>query len=253
MLLEGKKGVIIGVANKHSIAWAVAQVLHKHGAKLAFNYGMERLERGVRKLSDTLEGSVMFPCDVTNDEEIAAFYKSLGENGFEEFDFIIHSVAFSKTDDLNGPFVEASRDGFAMAQDISAYSLLAMTNAAGSMLKDGGSVVCMTYIGAERVIPNYGVMGVAKASLEASTRYLASNMAERQIRVNALSAGPVNTLAARGITDFKKLLDKCKEMSPMKRNITTEEIGNSTLFLVSDLSTAVTGEVLHVDAGFHIS
>ncbi|MBN1516978.1 enoyl-ACP reductase [Candidatus Sumerlaeota bacterium] len=251
-LLNGKKGVIFGVANSYSIAWAVAQMFHQHGARLAFNFATERLEKNVKKLTESLDGSITLPCDVSDDEAIKRFFEQLDQHGFEELDFLIHSVAYAQREDLGRSFSQTSREGFRVAHDISAYSLTAVVQAAGDRLKKQSSVVTMSYLGAERVVPNYNVMGVAKSALESSVRYLAAELGDRQIRINAISAGPVNTLSARGISEFLDLQKHFAERAPMKRNVTLEEIAGATLFLCSDFSTGISGEVLHVDNGFHI-
>ena len=250
-MLQGKKGVVIGVANKNSIAWAIAKKLHEHGAKIAFNFAGERLEKNVRDLAAELDGSVCFPCDVTDDNEIHRFYHHLRDSGFDELDFIIHSVAFARREELQLPFLNSTREGFHLATDISSYSLQAMVRAAMGQLNDRSSIVTLSYIGSERYIPNYNVMGVAKAALESSVRYMAGELGSREIRVNAISAGPIKTLAARGIKGFTSMLEQVKKAAPLKRNVTVEEVANTALFLVSDLSSGITGERIHVDAGYH--
>ena len=252
-LLEGKTGIIFGVANKRSIAWAIAQSLAREGMRLAFTYQGERLKEGVESLSSTLPGSMLLPCDVTNDSEIDSVFRAVDEK-FGRLDSLVHSVAFAPKEDLEREFLLTSRDGFKLAHDISAYSLVVLTRAAAPlMLKNGGgSVLALTYYGAQKAVEGYNVMGVAKASLEASVRYLAANLGPQNIRVNAISAGPVNTLAARGIKGFTGMLHHHAEKAPLRRNVELEEIGNAGLFLVSNMSSGITGEVMFVDAGYNI-
>jgi len=252
-LLAGKTGIIFGVAHKTSIAWAIAQALSNAGMRLAFTYQGERLEENVRELAETLEGSLILPCDVTKDEEIQAVFAQV-EREFGKLDTLVHSVAFAKKEDLAGAYVDTSRDGFLLAQDISSYSLTALTKAAAPLMEKagGGSVITLTYLGGERVVENYNVMGVAKAALEMSVRYLAADLGAKNIRVNAISAGPIKTLAARGISGFSKILNYMEEHTPMKRNTETAEVADTALFLASYLSRGVTGEVIHVDSGFHV-
>src|SRR6184192_4017865 len=246
-MLDGKTGVIFGVANKRSIAWAIAQALSREGMRLAFTYQGERLKESVEALASTLPGSEILPCDVTNDLEIDNVISHIGED-FGQLDCLVHSVAFAPREDLENEFVKTSREGFKMAQDISAYSLVVLTRAALPLMEKagGGSVIAMTYYGAEKVVEGYNVMGVAKASLEASIRYLAANLGPRNVRVNAISAGPVNTLAARGIRGFTGMLKHHAERAPLRRNVELEEIGNAALFLASPMSSGITGEVLFV-------
>ncbi len=250
-LMKGKRGVIFGVANDKSIAWGTAQKLHEHGAELAFTYLNEALEKRVRPLAEGIGSEIILPCDVTSDEQIEAVFAEL-EKRWGKLDFVVHSVAFANRDDLKNPFSQTSREGFHLAMDISAYSLIPMVRHAAPLMKDGGSVVTMTYLGAVRAVPQYNVMGVAKAALESSVRYLAAELGEKKIRVNAISAGPIKTLAASGIGDFKKKLHVMEERSPLKRTVTQEEVGSSALYLLSDLATGVTGEVHYVDGGFSI-
>lgn len=252
-LLEGKTGIIFGVANKRSIAWAIAQALAREGMRLAFTYQGDRLKEGVESLANTLPGSVILPCDVTNDADIDSVFSAAGES-FGKLDALVHSVAFAPREDLENEFVKTSRDGFKTAHDISAYSLVALTRAAMPLLEKSGkgSVLALTYYGAEKAVEGYNLMGVAKASLEASVRYLAANLGPKQIRVNAISAGPVNTLAARGIKGFTGMLHHHAERAPLRRNVELEEIGNAGLFLCSDMSSGITGEVMFVDCGYNI-
>ncbi|HVS32520.1 MAG TPA: enoyl-ACP reductase [Thermoanaerobaculia bacterium] len=253
MLLEGKTGIIFGVANKRSIAWAIAQALSREGMRLAFTYQGERLKESVEELSSRLEGSLLLPCDVTNDGEIDTVFRGVGES-FGKLDAVVHAVAFAPREDLENEFVKTSRDGFRLAHDISAYSLVALTRAAAPLMEKagGGSVLALTYYGAEKAVEGYNVMGVAKASLESSVRYLAANLGPKAIRVNAISAGPVNTLAARGIKGFTGMLKHHAEKAPLRRNVELEEVGNAALFLVSSLSSGITGEVMFVDCGYNI-
>lgn len=251
-LLKGQTGIIFGVAHKSSIAWAVAKALTDAGMRLAFTYQGERLEKNVRELAEPLEGSLILPCDVTKDEELDAVFDAVG-NEFGQLNTLVHSVAFAKKEDLAGDFVDTSRDGFMLAHDISAYSLTAMAKRAKPLFQKagGGSIITMSYLGGERVVENYNVMGVAKASLEMSMRYLAKDMGPDNVRVNAISAGPIKTLAARGISGFSSILDEMKARTPLQRNIEAAEVGDTALYLASHLSRGVTGEVIHVDAGFH--
>ena len=252
-LLAGQTGVIFGVAHKSSIAWAIAQSLSAAGMRLAFTYQGERLEKNVRNLADNLENSLVLPCDVTDDAQLDAVFEAVGAE-FGRLDTLVHSVAFAKKEELSGEFLNTSREGYLLAQDISAYSLAAMTRRAAPLMEQsgGGSVITLTYLGGERVVENYNVMGVAKAALEMSMRYLARDLGPKNIRVNAISAGPIKTLAARGITGFSNILEYMETHTPMQRNVEAAEVGDTALYLASPLSRGVTGEVIHVDAGFHI-
>lgn len=252
-LLDGKTGLIFGVANKRSIAWAIAQALSREGMRLAFTYQGERLKESVEALTTTIDGSILLPCDVTIDQEIERVYAEIGEK-FGRLDALVHSVAFAPRDDLENEFFKTSREGFKTAHDISAYSLVVLTRGAVPLMEKngGGAVLAMTYYGAEKAIEGYNLMGVAKASLEASVRYLAANLGPKNIRVNAISAGPVNTLAARGIKGFTGMLHHYEERAPLRRNVELEEIGNAALFLLSPMSSAITGEVMFVDCGYNI-
>ena len=251
MLLDGKNGLIIGVANKHSIAWAIAQSAASQGAQLIFNYQNERLRENVEELVATMPGAKAFPCDVGSDTEIAALIQQV-QKEFGRLDFLVHSVAFAPREELTGQFVNTTRQGFAIALDVSAYSLVAVTRAAVPLITDGGSVVTLTYLGAERVVPHYNVMGVAKAALEASVRYLAHDLGPKNIRVNAISAGPIKTLAARGVSGISKMVDHHREFAPLRRATEQGEVGDTALFLVSPLGRGITGEVIYVDGGYHI-
>jgi enoyl-[acyl-carrier protein] reductase I len=249
-LMEGKRGIIFGVANDMSIAWGIARQLRAEGATLAFTYLNEALERRVRPLAESVDAELILPCDVSNDEEIEAVFKTVGDK-WGEIDFVVHAIAFANREDLKHSFSQTSREGFRLAMDISAYSLVAVTRYAAPLMKKGGSIVTMTYLGATRAVPNYNVMGVAKAALESSTRYLAAELGEKGIRVNAISAGPIRTLAASGIANFKKKISLMDDNAPLRRTVTQEEVGKSALYLRSDLGSGVTGEVHFVDAGFN--
>lgn len=250
-LMNGKRGLIVGVANDKSIAWGIAQALHREGAELAFTYLNGSLEKRVRPLAESIGSKVLLPCDVGKDEDINALYDALKKE-WGSLDFLVHSVAFANKDELRGAFYNTTREGFSLAVDISAYSLVALTRGALPLMEGrNGSVLTLTYYGAEKVMPNYNVMGVAKSALETSVRYLAADLGPLGHRVNAISAGPVRTLAAAGIGDFRKIQLVNELRSPFGRLVTLEEIGNTALYLASDASTGMTGEVLHVDCGFH--
>ena len=240
------------MANKRSIAWAIAQAWAREGAKLAFTYQGQRVKENVEELAGTFGAdTLILPCDVTKDENIDEVFKLVGEK-FGKLDLLLHSVAFAPKDALEGEFVNTSREAYRIAHDVSAYSLVALARAAMPLMSDGGSIVAMSYYGAEKVVPHYNVMGVAKASLEASTRYLAYNLGPKKIRVNCISAGPVNTLAARGISGFSEMLKHYEAHSPLKRNVIPEELGATGVFLASDGAAAITGQVLYVDCGYQI-
>jgi enoyl-[acyl-carrier protein] reductase I len=251
-LLDGKTGIVFGVANKRSIAWAIAQAWAREGAKLAFTFQGERIKENVTELAGTFGAdTLILPCDVTKDDEIANVFKSVGEK-FGKLNLLLHSVAYAPKDALEGEFVNTSREAFRVAHDVSAYSLVALARAAAPLMTDGGSIVAMSYYGAEKVVPHYNVMGVAKAALEASTRYLAYDLGPKKIRVNCISAGPVNTLAARGISGFQEMLKHYEAHAPLKRNVLPEELGATGAFLASDGAAAITGQVLYVDSGYQI-
>ncbi|HEU4520904.1 MAG TPA: enoyl-ACP reductase [Thermoanaerobaculia bacterium] len=252
-LLEGRTGIVFGVANKRSIAWAIAQALSREGMRLAFTYQGERLKGNVEELAGTLPGSLLLPCDVTNDAEIDEVFRSVDAE-FGKLDAVVHAVAFAPKEELENDFIHTSRNGFKTAHDISAYSLVAVSRAALPLLEKagGGAILTLTYYGAEKAVEGYNVMGVAKASLEASVRYLAANLGPKNVRVNAISAGPVNTLAARGIKGFTDMLKHHPDRAPLRRNVELEEIGNAALFLVSRMSSGITGEVMFVDCGYNI-
>ncbi|WHZ22255.1 MAG: Enoyl-[acyl-carrier-protein] reductase [NADH] [Nitrospira sp.] len=251
MLLQGKKGLIIGVANKHSIAWAIAQAAAREGAQLLFSYQNERLRENVEELVQTLPGAAVSVCDVGDDGQIDALMKAAGQK-LGRLDFLVHSLAFAPREELTGEFLNTTRQGFATALDVSAYSLVAVTRAAVPLMTEGGSVVTLTYLGSERVVPHYNVMGVAKAALEATVRYLAHDLGPKNIRVNAVSAGPIKTLAARGVSGISKMVDHHRAFAPLRRATEQGEVGDTALFLVSPLGRGITGEVIYVDGGYHI-
>lgn len=252
-ILKGKKGLVVGVANKRSIAWGIAQALSNHGAQLAFTYQGERLKESVEELANALpQKSPLYPCDVTKDEEVQNVFQKLGQD-FGSLQFLVHCVAFAKKEDISGRTVDTSRDGFHLAMDVSSYSLIALAKAAEPLLeKEGGSIVALTYLGSEKVIPNYNVMGLAKAALESSIRYLASDLGKKNIRVNGVSAGPVNTLAARGIAGFTTMLEGHRNRAALGRNVEIEEVANAAFFLLSPLASGITGETIYVDCGYRI-
>jgi enoyl-[acyl-carrier protein] reductase I len=250
-LLAGKKALIFGVANDHSIAWGIARALHEHGAEVGFSSIEMMLERRVRPLAASIGSTFVEPCDVQSDEDIARVFQRWQET-YGELDILVHALAFARREDLDGRFVDTSRDGFGLALDISAFSLVALARAAAPLMTKGGSIMTLSYYGAEKVVANYNVMGVAKAALEASVRYLANDLGPDGIRVNAISAGPVRTLAASGVANFRKMYGMFPDMAPLRRNITLEDVGGAAVYLGSDLSAAVTGETLYVDAGFNI-
>ena len=251
-LLATRTGVVFGVANKRSIAWGIAQALAAAGMRLAFTYQGERLKENVEELAATLPGSLVLPCDVASDAEIDAVFAAIGRE-FGRLDTLVHSVAYAPREALEGDFVATSREAFRVAHDVSAYSLIALTRAGLPLLETSrGSVMAMTYYGSEKVASNYNVMGVAKASLEAAVRYLAANLGPRGVRVNAISAGAVNTLAGRGVRGFTTILKHYEERAPLRRNVELREIGDTAVFLASSMSSGITGEVLFVDCGFNI-
>jgi len=250
-ILKGKKGLILGVANNKSIAWGVARAARREGATLGFNYLGEQMEKRVRPLAESLDAEIIAPMNVSDDVSIDAFFDQV-KLEWGELDFIVHSIAFANKDALREGFSKTSREDFHLALDVSSYSFIACAQRAAPMMKEGGSLLTMTYLGAERAVPGYGVMGVAKAALEASTRYLAQDLGVDGMRVNAVSAGPIRTLAASAVGDFRKLMDKSARGSMLKHNVTQEEVGNTSVYLLSDLASGVTGEVHYVDAGFHI-
>jgi enoyl-[acyl-carrier protein] reductase I len=252
--LSGKHGLIVGVANKRSISWAIAQAAAAAGARLALTYQGDRLEENVRDLSETLASALVMPLDVTNDQQIADVAAAI-DREFGGLDFLLHGAAFAPKSELDNPFVQTTREGFRLALDVSAYSLIALTAAVAPLMerRGGGSIVTLTYLGSQRVFINYNVMGVAKAALEATVRYLASDLGPKNIRVNAVSAGPIKTLAAMGIKDFSSIRHVYEERAPLRRNVELAEVADAALFLLGSQSRAITGEILFVDAGFHIA
>ena len=250
MFMKGKKGVILGVANQRSIAWGIAQSLLDQGAEVAFTYLNDRMKPGLDKLTKDIEGVNVYECDVTKQETIDATFAGI-EKDMGKIDFVVHSLAFANKEELDGAFVNTSREGFSLACDISAYSLVSITKAALPILNDGASIVALSYLGAERIVVNYNVMGVAKAALEASVRYLANDLGPKGIRVNAISAGPVKTLAAKGISSFGRLLKIHEKTAPLRHNTTIDEVGDAGMFLCSSLSRGMTGEIMYVDGGYN--
>lgn len=250
-LLDGKKALVLGVANDHSLAWGIAQVLRREGAELGLTYQSDIVEKRVRPLAASLDAALVEPCDVNDDAQIDALMQRVRDT-YGRLDILVHAIAFARKDELKGSYLNTTRRGFQLAMETSVYSLTALVKAADDMLAPGASVLTMTYHGAQQVIPNYNVMGVAKAALEASVRYLAADLGPRGVRVNAISAGPIRTLAASGITGFRTLHKQFASYAPLRRNVTAEDVGNTALWLSSDLASGITGEVLYVDAGAHI-
>ncbi|OYW47189.1 MAG: enoyl-[acyl-carrier-protein] reductase [Sphingomonadales bacterium 32-68-7] len=257
-LMQGKRGLIMGLANEKSLAWGIAQKLREHGAELAFSYQGEALERRVRPLAEQLGSDFCFDCDVSRMDALDEAFATL-KSRWDTLDFVVHAIGFSDKAELRGKYVDTSLDNFLMTMNISAYSLVAVTQRAAAMMRDrgedgsgGGAILTLTYYGAEKVVPHYNVMGVAKAALEASVKYLANDVGPRGIRVNALSAGPIKTLAASGIGDFRYILKWNELNAPLRRNVTIEDVGGAGLYLLSDLASGVTGETHHVDAGYHV-
>lgn len=252
-LLTGKKAVIFGVANERSIAWAISQKLHEEGAELAFTYAGEILKGRVTPLAESIGSKIILPCDVTNDAEIDTVFERL-EKDWGSIDILVHSLAFANKDELKGEFLDTSREGFKMAMDISAFSLVKLSNKAAPLMEaaGGGSIITLTYYGSEKVVQNYNVMGVAKAALETSVIYLAEDLGKRNIRINSISAGPIKTLAAMGISGFKSMLSHVSEKSPLRRNTEQRDVAGTALYLASDLASGVTGENIHVDCGYNI-
>ena len=249
--LSGKNGIVLGVANERSIAWAISRALSDAGARLALTYQGDRLKERVERLATTLDNAVLLPCDATDDDQIEQVFESLREE-FGEISFLIHSIAFANKDDLSGRYVDTGREGFRVALEVSAYSLLPLVRHAAPLMTEGGSVVAMTFDASQRVYPGYNVMGSAKAALEHAVRQLAAEMGPANIRVNAISAGPLETLAARGITGFRDMRHAHAQKAPLQRNITVEEVGQTALFLCSNLASGITGAIIPVDAGYHI-
>lgn len=250
-LMNGKRGLIMGLANDKSLAWGIAQKLHEAGAQLAFSYQGEALEKRVRPLAESLGSDFLIDCDVSNMDALDAAFATLAAK-WPTIDFVVHAIGFSDKNELRGRFCDTSLDNFLMTMNISAYSMVAVTKRAAAMMPDGGSILTLSYYGAEKVVPHYNVMGVAKAALETSVKYLANDLGPDKIRVNAISAGPIRTLAASGIGDFRYILKWNELNSPLRRNVTIEDVGGSALYLLSDLSSGVTGETHHVDAGYHL-
>lgn len=250
-LMEGKRGLIMGLANDKSLAWGIAKKLHEHGAEMAFSYQGEALKKRVGPLAEQLGSDFTFECDVSDMEALDRAFDTLKQR-WNTIDFVVHAIGFSDKSELRGKYVDTSLDNFLMTMNISAYSLVAVAKRAREMMTDGGSILTLTYYGAEKVIPHYNVMGVAKAALETSVQYLANDLGPENIRVNAISAGPIKTLAASGIGDFRYILKWNEYNSPLRRNVTIEDVGGSGLYLLSDLSSGVTGETHHVDAGYHV-
>ena len=250
-LMKGKRGLIMGVANQHSIAWGIAQVLHEAGAELAFSYQGDLFKKRVIPLTEPMKPAALIDCDVTDPASLDAAFAELGKV-WDSLDFVVHAIAFSDKDQLKGRYVETTADNFRMTMDISCYSFTAVTQRAEKMMTNGGSLVTLSYYGAEQVMPHYNVMGVAKAALETSVKYLAEDLGKKKIRVNSISAGPIKTLAASGIGDFRYILKWNEYNTPMRRNVTLEDVGDAATYFLSDLSRGVTGEIHHVDAGYHI-
>lgn len=252
-LLKGKKALVLGVANKRSIAWGISQALADHGAQLAFTYQGERIKESVEKLVETLpQKSPIYQCDVTNPTEVHNVYEKLQQE-FGVLHYLVHCIAFAKKDDLEGRTIDTSKEGYSLAHEVSAYSLLSVAKAFEPLMeKEGGSIVALTYLGSDKVVRNYNVMGMAKASLESGIRYLAAELGPKNIRVNGVSAGPVNTLAARGISGFTKMLEIHRDRAALKRNVEVEEVANAAFFLLSPLAGGITGEILYVDCGYRI-
>jgi len=251
MLLEGKRGLVLGIANKRSIAWGIAQAAHREGARLAVTYQGERLLENVQELARQLRDPLILPCDVSKDEDLKTLAEAVRAD-FGTIDFVVHAVAFALREELDGEFLNTSREGYRIAQDISSYSLTALARETAPLMPAGGSIVTLSYLGGERVVPHYNVMGVAKAALEMSVRYLASDLGPKGIRINAISAGPIKTLAASGVHGLSKMLEYHRTHAPLRRTTDQDEVGDAALFLLSPLSRGITGEVIHVDGGFHV-
>lgn len=251
-LLQGKKGLVFGVANDKSIAWGIAKAAHDHGAQMTFTYQSDALLKRIKPLIDPLDGGhLVMPCDVSDDASLDSLFADIKDQ-WGRIDFVVHAVAFSDKDQLKGKYLNTTRDNFKLTMDISVFSFVDIARRSAEIMNDNGSIITLTYLGSERVVPHYNVMGVAKAALEASTRYLAVDLGDRGIRVNAISAGPIKTLAASGIGDFRQILKWNEANAPLMRNVTTEDVGNSGLYLLSDLSSGVTGEIHFVDGGYNV-
>ena len=251
MLLDGKRGLVLGIANKRSIAWGIAQAVSREGARLAVTYQGERLEENVRELSQGLKDPVILPCDVARDEDLDTLAAGVKDT-LGGLDFMVHAVAYALREELDGEYLNTSREGYRLAQDISSYALTALSRRVAPLMEGGGSIVTLSYLGGERVVPHYNVMGVAKAALEMSVRYLAADLGPKGVRVNAISAGPVKTLAAAGIHGFRKMLGQVSSVAPLRRNITADEVGDVCAFLAGPLARGITGSTIYVDAGYHI-
>ena len=250
-IMNGKRGIVMGVANDRSIAWGIAEAVAKQGAEIAFTYQGDALEKRVRPLAEKIGSNIIIPCDVSSDEAIEETFKLLKEK-WDTIDFIVHAIAYSDKEELKGEYVDTTRENFYKTMDISVYSFTAIAQRAAKMMPNGGSMITLTYYGAEKVMPHYNVMGVAKAALESSVRYLAADLGSNKIRVNSLSAGPIKTLAASGIGDFRYILKWNQYNSPLRRNVTLNDVGGCGVYLLSDLSAGVTGETHHVDCGYHV-
>ena len=249
--LKGKKGIILGIANDRSIAWGIAQKLSEYGAELAFSYVNDSIKKRVVPLAEKCKSQVVIECDVTSDSSVDNFFEKIKVN-WGSFDFLVHSIAFSDKDQLKGDYVNTSRENFIKTLDVSCYSFTSLCQRAQNVMKNGGQILTLSYLGAERVMPHYNVMGIAKAALETSVKYLAVDLGKKNIRVNAISAGPIKTLAASGISDFRYILKWNEYNSPLRRTTSIEEVGKNSIYLLSDLSSGVTGEVIHVDCGYHV-
>ena len=250
-IMYGKRGIVMGVANDRSIAWGIADAIAKQGAEIAFTYQGEALQKRVAPLAESVGSDIVIPCDVSSDEAIDKTFNSLKEK-WNSIDFLVHAIAYSDKEELKGEYVDTTRENFYKTMDISVYSFTAVAQRAAAMMPNGGSMITLTYYGAEKVMPHYNVMGVAKAALESSVRYLAADLGDNKIRVNSLSAGPIKTLAASGIGDFRYILKWNQYNSPLRRNVTLDDVGGCGVYLLSDLSTGVTGETHHVDCGYHV-
>ena len=250
-IMRGKRGIVMGVANDRSIAWGIADAIAKQGAEIAFTYQGEALQKRVRPLAESVGSNIVIPCDVSSDEAIDETFRLLKEK-WQKIDFLVHAIAYSDKEELKGEYIDTTRENFYKTMDISVYSFTAVAQRAAAMMPNGGSMITLTYYGAEKVMPHYNVMGVAKAALESSVRYLAADLGDNKIRVNSLSAGPIKTLAASGIGDFRYILKWNQYNSPLRRNVTLDDVGGCGVYLLSDLSAGVTGETHHVDCGYHV-
>jgi len=252
MMLDGKRGIVFGVANKRSLAWAIAKRVNEEGGRIALTYQGERLEENARELAEQLTSPLVLPCDVARDEDITAVFQRIKEE-FGAIDFVVHGIAYALREELDGEYLGTSREGYRVSQDVSVYSLTAIAQRAAPLMEEsGGSILTLTYLGGERVVPGYNVMGVAKAALDMSVRYLAASLGPHNIRVNAISAGPVKTLASAGIGGFSKILEHMRNRAPLRRNIDQSEVADTALFLLSNMSRGITGEIIHVDCGYNI-